>query len=96
VPVGGHNVLEAAACRKPVFFGPYMANFQEVAGQLKGSGGGIEVRNGKELGEKMLWLGQHPEEYEKKGESAYLVVLNNRGAVKRNLERIARWADPIR
>jgi 3-deoxy-D-manno-octulosonic-acid transferase len=96
VPVGGHNVLEAAACRKPVFFGPYMANFQEIADQLKGSGGGIEVRDGRELGEKMTWLAQHPEEYEKKGESAYLVVSNNRGAVKRNLERIARWADPIR
>lgn len=92
-PVGGHNVLEAAACRKPVFFGPHMGNFQEVADQLKGSGGGIEVGSGKELGEKMTWLAQHPEEYRKKGESAYLVVSNNRGAVKRNLERIAQWAD---
>jgi 3-deoxy-D-manno-octulosonic-acid transferase len=95
VPVGGHNVLEAAAYRKPVFFGPYMSNFQEIADQLKGSEGGLEVANGKEMGEKMAWLGEHPEEYKKKGESAYLVVLNNRGAVKRNLERIARWADPI-
>ena len=92
-PVGGHNVLEAAACRKPVFFGPHMSNFQEVADQLKGSGGGIEVGSGKEMGEKMAWLAQHPDEYLKKGESAYLVVSNNRGAVKRNLERIVRWAD---
>ncbi len=94
-PVGGHNVLEPAACGKPVFFGPYMANFQEIGDQLKGSGGGVEVANGKEMGEKMTWLAQHPEEYKKKGESAYLVVLNNRGAVRRNLERIAKWADPI-
>jgi 3-deoxy-D-manno-octulosonic-acid transferase len=72
-----------------------MSNFQEIADQLKGSEGGLEVANGKEMGEKMAWLGEHPEEYKKKGESAYLVVLNNRGAVKRNLERIARWADPI-
>lgn len=94
-PVGGHNVLEAAAYRKPVFFGPHMANFREIADQLKGSCGGVEVAGGKEMGEKMAWLAQHPEEYKKKGESAYLVVLNNRGAVTRNLERVARWADPI-
>lgn len=95
VPVGGHNVLEAAAYRKPVFFGPYMGNFREIADQLKGSEGGIEVGSGKELGEKMAWLARHPEEYRKKGESAYLVVSNNRGAVNRNLERIARWADRV-
>ncbi|MFQ5949681.1 MAG: 3-deoxy-D-manno-octulosonic acid transferase, partial [Nitrospiria bacterium] len=95
VPVGGHNVLEVAACRKPVFFGPYMANFQEIADQLTRAGGGIGVKDGKELGEKMGWLIRHPEEYQKKGECAYHVVLNNLGAVERNLERISRWTDRI-
>jgi 3-deoxy-D-manno-octulosonic-acid transferase len=31
VPVGGHNLLEAAAVGVPVLFGPYMANFNEIA-----------------------------------------------------------------
>jgi len=31
VPVGGHNLLEAAAASVPVMFGPYMANFKEIA-----------------------------------------------------------------
>ncbi|MDO9103585.1 MAG: lipid IV(A) 3-deoxy-D-manno-octulosonic acid transferase [Methylovulum sp.] len=31
VPVGGHNILEAAAAGVPVLFGPYMANFKEIA-----------------------------------------------------------------
>ncbi|MFQ5579771.1 MAG: 3-deoxy-D-manno-octulosonic acid transferase [Nitrospiria bacterium] len=95
VPVGGHNVLEVAACHKPVFFGPYMANFQEIADQLQRSGGGIVVRDGKALGEKMAWLMRHPEEYEKKGESAYLVVRNNLGAVSRNMDWISKWVDNI-
>lgn len=30
-PVGGHNVLEAAAAGVPVMFGPYMSNFKEIA-----------------------------------------------------------------
>lgn len=92
-PVGGHNVLEAAARRKPVFFGPFMDNFQEIADQLKGAGGGIEVADGKDLGDKMVWLLQHPEEFQKRGESAYQVVLNNRGAVNRNLERVMRYGE---
>lgn len=31
VPVGGHNVLEAAAVNVPVLFGPYMNNFTQIA-----------------------------------------------------------------
>ncbi|HLG23108.1 MAG TPA: glycosyltransferase N-terminal domain-containing protein [Candidatus Manganitrophaceae bacterium] len=92
-PVGGHNVLEAAACRKPIFFGPHMDNFHEIADQLKRSGGGVEVLDGKDLGQKMAWMIRRPEEYKKRGESAYQVVIQNRGAVARNLERVARWAE---
>ncbi len=55
VPIGGHNVLEVAAHRKPVFFGPQMSNFKEIAEQLKGSGGGMEVSDGKEMG--LRWSG---------------------------------------
>lgn len=91
VPVGGHNVLEVAAHRRPVFFGPYMSNFKEIADQLKGSGGGMEVSGGKEMGLQMVWLMQHSDEMKKRGESAYHVVLANRGAVMRNLEQVARW-----
>jgi 3-deoxy-D-manno-octulosonic-acid transferase len=31
VPVGGHNLLEASVIGVPVLFGPYMANFKEIA-----------------------------------------------------------------
>ena len=31
VPVGGHNILEALAVGTPVLFGPYMANFKDIA-----------------------------------------------------------------
>lgn len=91
VPIGGHNVLEAAVNRKPVFFGPNMSNFKEIADQLKGSGGGMEISDGKEMGMQMVWLMRHPDEMKKRGESAYQVVLANRGAVARNVEQVARW-----
>jgi len=90
-PFGGHNPLEAAAHQKPVFFGPHMENFKEIAAQLKASGGGIEVETGKGLGEKMAELAENPAEFRRRGEAAMQVVLKHRGAVKRNLDQLARW-----
>ncbi|MFQ5597355.1 MAG: 3-deoxy-D-manno-octulosonic acid transferase [Nitrospiria bacterium] len=89
VPKGGHNVLEPASHRKPVFFGPSVSNFHEIADQLIRSGGGIQVTDGEEMGKQMQWLSEHPKAYRKAGESAYLVVMNNRGAVQRNMERLS-------
>ncbi len=34
VPVGGHNLLEAAVVGVPVLFGSYMANFKEIANKV--------------------------------------------------------------
>ncbi len=94
-PFGGHNPLEPAACKKPVFFGGHMENFQEIAEQLTRSGGGIQVADGNELAERILWLSKHPEEYEQRAQAAYDVVFNHRGAVQRNLDRIALLMEKI-
>ena len=89
-PFGGHNPLEAAAWEKPVFFGTHMENFEEIALQLLASGGGIEVRNGRILGDKILQLSQHPEEYQERAKSALQVVQSQQGAVKKNIDHIAK------
>ncbi len=91
VPIGGHNVLEAAAFKKPVFFGPHMSNFREISEQMKASGGGVEVSDGEELGRQMACLLDQPAEYARRGEQAYQVVLANRGAVQRNVAAITPW-----
>jgi 3-deoxy-D-manno-octulosonic-acid transferase len=49
VPVGGHNLLEPAIHGVPVLFGPYVGNFREEARILIESGGGIQVKDEKEL-----------------------------------------------
>lgn len=86
---GGHNPLEPAACRKPVFFGPHMENFQAIAAQLTAAGGGIQISSGTELAGEMLSLSQTPEEYEQRATAAYDVVRRHRGAVQRNIDRIS-------
>lgn len=45
---GVHNILEAAVYGKPVFFGPNHLKFKE-ARDLKAMGGGIGIKNGKNL-----------------------------------------------
>ena len=39
IPRGGQNILEPAACGKPVLFGPYMDNFADEVSLLVGRGG---------------------------------------------------------
>lgn len=49
VPKGGQNPLEPAAAGKPVFFGPDMSDFQEIAHEMVKEGGAMEVKNREEL-----------------------------------------------
>jgi len=39
IPRGGQNILEPAACGKPVLFGPFMDNFSDEVALLVGRGG---------------------------------------------------------
>ena len=45
VPVGGHNLLEAAAIGVPVLFGPYMANFKEIADKVLSHNAAIQCQD---------------------------------------------------
>ncbi len=47
VPKGGHNPLEALG--KPLFFGPYMENWQEMVGLLCGANLAFQVKDKDEL-----------------------------------------------
>ncbi len=86
---GGHNPLEPAAYEKPIFFGPHMENFRDIANHLLESGGGISVANGKALGEAVLALSQNPEDYKKRAAAAYALVLKHRGAVARHFDHLS-------
>jgi 3-deoxy-D-manno-octulosonic-acid transferase len=49
VPVGGHNLLEAAAVGTPVLFGPYMANFKEIAEGVLRQDAAIQCQDESEI-----------------------------------------------
>jgi 3-deoxy-D-manno-octulosonic-acid transferase len=91
VKIGGHNLLEPAAYKKAVIFGPYMHNFLEISRVLRDSGGGLQVRNKDEfLFQAMRLLGD-PSLLRRLGEAAYRVIEKNQGATLRNIEIIDRF-----
>jgi 3-deoxy-D-manno-octulosonic-acid transferase len=91
VAVGGHNVMEPARFRKPVLFGPHMANFSRIAEELKRSGGGIEVCGKEDLARELARLLGDPASAERAGERAYEVVKSDRGVVEGSMELVARY-----
>ena len=85
---GGHNVMEPAAWGKPVFFGPHMENYSSAAATLIRLGAAMEVKNGEELAVVLDDLLDQPEKLAEMGRNAKAFVLENQGAVDRNLEVI--------
>jgi len=82
VPVGGHNLLEAAALGQPVVFGPHMFNFAEISEMFLQHGAGVQVSGIDELAEvceRLLLDGVVRDQYGTQGEK---LVQQNRGALE--------------
>jgi 3-deoxy-D-manno-octulosonic-acid transferase len=91
VAVGGHNVLEPARCRKPVFFGPFTANVSHMVKELKLCGGGIEVAGKEDLVREAARLLSDPAEARKVGESAYTIARGDRKVVEGSMDLVSRY-----
>ncbi|MFI5134141.1 MAG: 3-deoxy-D-manno-octulosonic acid transferase [Chitinophagales bacterium] len=80
--MGVHNVLEAAVYGRPVLFGPYYSKYQEAVGLVE-SGGGISFKDAAELKEKILFLLNDKQEYQKKCEASKQYVQNGKGSAEK-------------
>ncbi len=89
---GGHNLLEPAARRKPVLFGPLMQNFAEMAAEMTAAGGGFQAADASGLEILAAGLLAEPERLAEAGRRAYGVFDSHRGALERTLELIRRAA----
>jgi 3-deoxy-D-manno-octulosonic-acid transferase len=87
-PIGGHNVLQPAAHRKTILFGPHMHNFHEIATALLEAGGALEVHNSGALSERVSALLQRSERRQALGEAAYQVLRDDQGAIARTVQLI--------
>lgn len=81
VPVGGHNVLEAAAAGVPVMFGPYMSNFKEIANGVLARKAALQCQSPEDIVSTVYSLyadSRHRAELAERGK-AFLQA--NRGAI---------------
>jgi 3-deoxy-D-manno-octulosonic-acid transferase len=88
VKVGGHNLLEPAAMKKPVIFSSYMFNFKEISEALIQAGGGIMVKDKEELYDQLDKLLTDKELAGTMGEKAFNVIAANSGATARTIDAV--------
>ena len=89
VPVGGHNMIEAAAWGVPVVTGPHLFNFAEATRLMTDADAMQIVQNGDELADALAALLRNPERRRTMGISGRQVAEANRGALDRLLGLIA-------
>jgi 3-deoxy-D-manno-octulosonic-acid transferase len=89
VDYGGHNILEPAVFGKPIVFGPFMRNFQEIAETFLTSGAAVQVQSEEGLEEALLTLLGDPARRAGLGAAARTLVEANRGAKEKTLAVIA-------
>ena len=83
VPVGGHNLLEAAALAKPVLTGPEVFNAPDVAEQLTSAGGARRVGDAAGLVAALTEWFEDPGAATLAGANAAATVAAHRGAAAR-------------
>jgi 3-deoxy-D-manno-octulosonic-acid transferase len=89
VPIGGHNILEPAVYAKPLFFGPHMHHFPELATMLCAVGGAVQVQHEAALYAGMAHVLEQPEAGRAMGQRAFQALVANRGALERTTQAVA-------
>ena len=88
LPLGGQNLIEAAACGKPVMVGPHTFNFSQATEQALACGAALRVLDADDLAHQLnsLLLDAHRMKY--MGQNGERFVSDNRGATERAADMI--------
>ena len=92
VPIGGHNLLEAAIHRIPVLYGPHMHNQPEITEIMNQTGGGLQVSPNALISTITELLENETRRHEL-GQQAAKAVEQNKGSARRSAEIIKNILD---
>ena len=90
VPMGGSDMMEAAALGKCTMFGPHAFNFKQTVDALLENEGAILVNDKNELIEAMQKCLSDSDYAQKIAKSGQQVIKNNQGATQKTIEQIRR------
>jgi 3-deoxy-D-manno-octulosonic-acid transferase len=88
VKTGGHNIIEPASWKKPVFFGPHMFNFREISRIFLENKAGVMVFGADDLAFQIKEILRSPLTSKQMSERAYDLISVNKGATGRCIEAI--------
>ena len=90
LPLGGQNLIEAAACGCPVLIGPHTFNFTQATEDAISAGAARRVLNAKALAEQVRRLLDNQPELIAMRQAALRFAAEHRGATHKTLDLIAR------
>lgn len=91
VPMGGSDMMEAAALGKCTVFGPHAFNFKQTVDELLAGEGSIMVRDERELLDAMKKCLSKPDFAKKIAHNGQEVIKKNQGATKKTIDQIAKF-----
>ena len=94
VPMGGSDMVEAAALGKPVLFGPHTTNFKQAVDALLEGNGAIMVKDKQELLDTLQKCLNEPDFAEKIARNGQQVIKKNQGATKKTITEIEKLLRP--
>jgi 3-deoxy-D-manno-octulosonic-acid transferase len=93
LPLGGQNLIEAAAVGKPVLVGEHTFNFLQATDEAVALGAALRVPDAGQLLQQAARLLQDPAELRTMGERALAFAGRHRGATARTVELLRRLID---
>jgi 3-deoxy-D-manno-octulosonic-acid transferase len=91
LPLGGQNLIEAAACACPVLVGPHTFNFLQATEDAIAAGAALRVANADELGVSVDALLRDRKKLAAMRVAANEFARAHQGATERMLDLIERW-----
>ncbi len=96
VPHGGQNPIEPAACRCPVFHGPYVFNFKQIYGGFDRAEAAVLVQHEEELALKLGQLLGDDRKSSEMAQRAWELVREAQGATDRHLQWVHHFLNPLK
>ncbi|MCI5125352.1 MAG: hypothetical protein D3925_12970 [Candidatus Electrothrix sp. AR5] len=87
---GGHNIMEPIAQGKPVFFGPFMHDFQDAVDLVLSAGAGVQAGSPDELAACLLESPLDSPAYKQACQAAERLARTQQGAAQRQADMVLR------